>query len=64
MKTSKITTSTEAEHTSYTAAIPPKKKTEVEEPGRFADDEDDDFDLSLDDDLDSLDDLDLDDEEY
>lgn len=64
MKTSKITTSAEAEHTSYTVSIPPKKKTEVENPGHFADDDDDDFDLSLDDDLDTLDDLDLDDEEF
>ena len=64
MKTSKITTSAEAENTSYKAAIPPKKKTEVEKPGHFAEDDDDDFDLSLDDDLDSLDELDLDDEEF
>ena len=61
MKTSKITTSAEAENTSYKAAIPPKKKTEVEKPGHFAEDDDDDFDLSLDDYLDSLDELDLDD---
>lgn len=64
MKTSKMTASAEANHTSFMDAIPPKKKTEVEKPDHFAGDEDDDFDLSLDDDLDPLDDLDLDDEEF
>ena len=63
MKTSKKTANTEAEETSLIDALPPKRKNEVERPGDFAG-EDDDFDLPLDDDLDSLDDLELDDDEF
>jgi hypothetical protein len=63
MKTSKKTVNTEAEEASLIDAMPPKKRTEVEKPGDFAE-EDDDFDLPLDDDLHSLDDLDLDDDDF
>lgn len=63
MKTSNITaSSTEVESTAFFSTLPPKKKTEVEELGHFTDD-DDEFDLSVDDDLGSLDDLDLDDDD-
>lgn len=63
MKTSKMTAGTEAEDTSITNVIPPKKRTEVEKPEQFTD-EDDDFDISLDDDLDPLEDLDLDEDDF
>ena len=63
MKTSKTTAGTEAGDASITNVIPPKKRTEVEKPGQFTDD-DDDFDIPLDDDLDPLEDLDLDDDDF
>jgi len=65
MKTSKITASSiEQEETAFYGNIPGKKKTEVEEPGHFAGD-DDEFDIPLDDeDLDPLDDLELDDDDF
>ena len=64
MKTSKITaSSTEVEDITFSGIIPPKKNNDPEGADLFNDDEDD-FDLSLDDDLEGLDDLDLDDDEY
>ena len=63
METSKMTAGTEAENTSFASIIPPKKRTEVERPEQFTD-EDDDFDIPLDNDLDPLEDLDLDDDDF
>ena len=64
MKTSNtIAGSTEVEEITFSGKIPPKRKNEVDEPGDFNDD-DDEFDLSLDDDLEGLEDLDIDDDEY
>ena len=63
MKTSKMTAGIEAEETSITNIIPPKKRTEVEEPEQFTD-EDDEFDIPLDDDLDPLEGLELDDDDF
>jgi len=65
MKTSKITaSSTEVDEITSSGKLPPKKPIDVDEPGHFNDDDEDDFDLSMDDDLDGLDDLDLEDDEY
>lgn len=63
MKTSMMTAGAEAEETSITSVIPPKKRTEVENTEPFTD-EDDDFDIPLDDGLDTLEDLDLDDDDF
>ena len=65
MKTSNITaSSTEVDKITSSGVLPPKRKTDIEEPGHFNDEDDEDFDLSLDDDLNGLDELDLDDDEY
>jgi hypothetical protein len=65
MKTSKITASSiEPGKAAFYGNIPGKKKTEVQDPGHFAED-DDEFDIPLDDeDLASLDDLELDDDDF
>ena len=65
MKTSKITASSiELENTAFYGNIPGKKKAEIEEPGHFGDD-DDEFDIPLEDeDLDPIGDLELDDDDF
>ena len=63
MKTSKITAiSNEREAASY-GHIPGKKRAEVNEPEDFTED-DDEFDIPLDADLEPLDDLELDDDDF
>lgn len=64
METSnKIADCTEVSNSTLTALTPPNKKTEAEELNHFTEDEDD-FDISLDDDMISLDELDSDDDDY
>lgn len=63
MKTSKIRANTEVEATSMTTQLPPRRRTDDEASEHFAE-ADDDFAIPLDDDLDPLDDLDLDDDDF
>lgn len=64
MKTSNLTaSSTEMEANALSGISPPKKKIEVDNPGQFTEGDDDEFDLSLDDGLENLDDIGLDEDE-
>lgn len=64
MKTSNLTAgSKDMEAIALSGITPPKKKIEVDNPGQFPPGDEDEFDLSLDDDLDNLDDIGLDDDD-
>ena len=64
MKTSNLTASSkEMEANTLSGISPPKKKIDVDNPGQFNEGDEDEFDLSLDDGLDNLDDIGLDDDE-